>query len=676
MGLARGSVLGWSTLLALSCAAPLLHCGEEPATTPSESVRSADADAGDAAGPVNPELLPFEAVPPHVYVSKVKNLLTGLPATDEEIKAVAEDPAFLKDLIDVWADSPQGERKLTEFLGTAFQQTQLVDTDFVDLIGGDNRLPDTQKGELLANVKESFARTAFKVAREGKNFSELVRTPAVLMTPALMALYALIDIRHSGDDGKLNDKWSVGSGKNNGYRVQNTTPVALSASIDPASPNYMNFYTAGDLGAGCTERVYAPSAGNSVRLARFFLGLVEQVGPVGGPCDNQKRVTPIFTPEDFTTWKAVTVRKPTGTERRHDFWDVARLRADSELLLDIPRVGFFSTLAFQAGWRTNSSNQARVTINQTLIVALGYSIESENSTQPLSETGLDKEHADPTSPCYGCHRVLDPMRPYFRRNLTLSYHEQLDPKMLTEEGSFSIGATQAKGATLDDFAKTLQGDEHFAMAWVQKLCFWADSAGANGLDPEALRIAEAFRASSFDFRVLLREVLASPLVTAAKATRTFQEREPLVSIARYGHLCEALKNRLGVDACAMNTNAQQIALNIPRDGYGRGAESPILTSDVSLFFRTSTENLCREVAAAVVETPQARWSSKNVDGAIVDFVRVVMGLPASDPRHGPSVTVLKEHHAAAIAAKAKPIDALRSTFVLACTAPSAVSIGL
>ncbi|MBK6694584.1 MAG: hypothetical protein IPG50_20590 [Myxococcales bacterium] len=54
MGLARGSVLGWSTLLALSCAAPLLHCGEEPATTPSESVRSADADAGDAAGPVNP----------------------------------------------------------------------------------------------------------------------------------------------------------------------------------------------------------------------------------------------------------------------------------------------------------------------------------------------------------------------------------------------------------------------------------------------------------------------------------------------------------------------------------------------------------------------------------------------------------------------------------------------
>ncbi|MBK6694585.1 MAG: hypothetical protein IPG50_20595 [Myxococcales bacterium] len=313
-------------------------------------------------------------------------------------------------------------------MGTAFQQTQLVDTDFVDLIGGDNRLPDTQKGGLLANVKESFARTAFKVAREGKNFSELVRTPARLDDAS--AHGALRAHRHPTQRRRRQaERQVVGR-----FRKEQRLPRAehdagRAQRVDRSGePELQNFFTAGDLGAGCLERVYAPSAGNSVRLARFFLGLVEQVGPVGGPCDNQKRVTPIFTPEDFTTWKAVTVRKPTGTERRHDFWDVARLRSDSELLLDIPRVGFFSTLAFSGGVADEQQQPSARDHQPDLIVALGCSIESENSTQPLSETGLDKEHADPTSPCYGCHRVLDPMRPYFRRNLTLSYHEQLDPR--------------------------------------------------------------------------------------------------------------------------------------------------------------------------------------------------------------------------------------------------------
>ena len=60
------------------------------------------------------------------------------------------------------------------------------------------------------------------------------------------------------------------------------------------------------------------------------------------------------------------------------------MRTGTELALRVPRVGFFTTPAFFGNWATNTSNQARVTINQTLIVALGRSFDDSNNTQPLA----------------------------------------------------------------------------------------------------------------------------------------------------------------------------------------------------------------------------------------------------------------------------------------------------
>ena len=46
-------------------------------------------------------------------------------------------------------------------------------------------------------------------------------------------------------------------------------------------------------------------------------------------------------------------------------------QVSSRIALQLPRVGFFSTLSFLANAETNQDNQFRVTTNQALIAALG-----------------------------------------------------------------------------------------------------------------------------------------------------------------------------------------------------------------------------------------------------------------------------------------------------------------
>ena len=72
-----------------------------------------------------------------------------------------------------------------------------------------------------------------------------------------------------------------------------------------------------------------------------------------------------------------------------------------------------------------------------------------------------------------------------------------------------------------------------------------------------------------------------------------------------------------------------------------------------------------------------RYSSTKPDAAIDDFVATVMAIPSADPRYAAARAILAEHFAAAkgtagIVAK----DALKSTFVLACSSPTSVALGL
>ena len=112
-----------------------------------------------------PPPVPFTPDSPAVYVAKVKNILVGLPPTDAEITAVTADPNALGGLIDGWMQLPQYNDKMMVFFELAFQQTQISETDFVDImppngLGNGKSIPllvqNTREAVLRAGVNAGF----------------------------------------------------------------------------------------------------------------------------------------------------------------------------------------------------------------------------------------------------------------------------------------------------------------------------------------------------------------------------------------------------------------------------------------------------------------------------------------------------------------------------------------
>ena len=77
-------------------------------------------------------IFPFQADQPVTYVAKVKNILVGLPPTDDEVQRVTADPTQLATLIDGWMLQPEYVQKMKRFFELAFQQTQVTAVDFSD----------------------------------------------------------------------------------------------------------------------------------------------------------------------------------------------------------------------------------------------------------------------------------------------------------------------------------------------------------------------------------------------------------------------------------------------------------------------------------------------------------------------------------------------------------------
>ncbi len=690
-----GSVSWASTCIAAVVASALLgavHCGSGGNDDPTAGPDPALAEGG-MNGEAAPGVLPFEAVPAESYLAKVKNLLTGLPPKDEELVAVKKDPSALAGLIDGWLKLPEADAKLVQFLGNAFQQTSATSDDYTDQIGDMTGVPVA----LLPNLRESFARTALQTMKDGSPWSQTATTHSFMMTTALLSFYAFLDVRLRDD--RQNDKDKLSPPRTADFTwtavddsVEHNT---LADSLNPASAKYLRFSVGpssvlGPVGSQCVPRTFHSAQYSNASVHMFLLefGTLGKAPVTPAGCPNSygiDNLTPLLAATDFTDWRMVTVTRGTAQKPAPllQFFDIPKLRGAKEIVLDVTRVGFFTTPSFFASWPTNVNNLARVTTNQTLITALGQSFSPEDITIPLSESGLDGQHADPTSACYGCHKSLDPMRQFFRRNYSLTYHEQLDPKETVDVASFAFGGLTKPGGdnSADAFATILAEHPAFPTAWAQKLCVWADSATCSGDDPELQRVVDAFVASKLDFRTLVRTLLSSPLVTAAAGTKTFLDRDPIVSISRYHHFCTALSVRLGVDACGLPTTkvakqAQLLSGNLPADSYSRGARVPSLVAAPGLFHRSTVENLCTDIATAIIDVQNAKYQSAQKDAAIADFVANLMGLVKSDERAAPVAAVLQGHHAAAIAAGAKPAEALASTFVLACTSPLVTGIGL
>jgi hypothetical protein len=655
----------------------------------------------DGGSPDAPVAMPFQADLPFTYVAKVKNLLLGLPPTDDEVQQVVADPQALPTLIDGWMKQPAYQDKMKRFFELAFQQTQVSAVDFADQaypkqIGINN----TTIPLLMQNAQQSFARTMLQLIDEGHPLTEGLTTSQLMMTTAMKELYAFLDVWEVDDTGKVTDRFKQAHAGQSIIAETAAGPIPIADSLNPASPNYMHWYnpdvaTNNAAVAGCTEDpiTFLPTG---ITLHYLLYGALDghksstgvQCPPSGGSA-----TAPQLTTSDFTDWTMVTIRAPRAGEAVTAFYDLPALRTAAELVLQIPRTGFFSTPAFFANWQTNISNQMRVTLNQTLIVALGASIDGTDTTMTPGNPppGLDTTHAAQPQ-CAYCHQTLDPLRSIFSATYSWNYHNQIDPIWTAQKGMFSFRGVVQPVGSMADMGQVLAQHPLFPTAWAQKLCTYANSAPCLEGDPEFQRIVAAFQSSGFSWNALVRDLMSSPITTNVSQTATAAANGEVVAVSRRDHLCAALDNRLGfADVCGLDAvtrkqlqaTVPQIVSGLPSDGYGRGSTAPVLPNQPTLFFQAGTENICAAVAAAVIDVGAAKqvagvkyWSSAAPDPAIADFVATLMALVPSDPRAAPAAALLKDHFTGAMAQGASASDALKSTFVVACQAPSAISIGI
>jgi hypothetical protein len=509
------------------------------------------------------------------------------------------------------------------------------------------------------------------------------------------------------------------------------TAIPIEDTLNPASPNYMVFdnqapasgATTGGNGTDCrgvgpvSLGLTAPAPFDSYALLfQRLLGLTPAYDNADVEECNDQPSLPYFTTSDLTDWRMVTIRTKDAAEPYIKPWDLPALRGATELPLALPRVGFYTTPAYLALWNTNDSNQHRVTANQTLLVALGLSFTSEDTIVPVSEVGLSTEHTTTTGVCYGCHKGLDPLRQFWGTQFDFNDRNDFPPGRFNGDdgnerpsvtgGVLAFGNINTVGANMFELGPLLsqivdtevadQAVARFALSIAQKLCFFADSAACAESDPEFRRVAIAFQDSGYSYMTLIRELFSSPLVTGLAATETFNLRNVVVSVSRRTQMCQALATRLGVpDLCALNVpfpprrfgggqtdplatarTMFRTAGSIPIDAFSRGSENLVTPSDPTLFYRAASELLCERASVLVVDVDGGLYTSSDVEGSMATMVQTLMGYTLSDPRFWDALAILREHNNEALASADSATDALRSTFSLACQAPTSIAFGL
>src|SRR5262245_56933213 len=146
----------------------------------------------------------------YVAVRKVKNLLTGMPPTDEDVALVTNTGAAgLQQLVSTWQTTDPYKSlfadKMVGFFRNAFQQTGFTPTeDFkIQLLtnggfdfgpGGQNLAGDDAFPRLVQNLQDSFAKTAWQLVQEGHAFTEVLTTNRFVMTTALKSLYVQVEM--------------------------------------------------------------------------------------------------------------------------------------------------------------------------------------------------------------------------------------------------------------------------------------------------------------------------------------------------------------------------------------------------------------------------------------------------------------------------------------------------
>ena len=577
---------------------------------------SAQAPGAASTPDAGPPEMPFQADPPAVYVAKVKNILVGLPPTDAEIQAVQGDPTQLGALIDGWMQLPQYTAKMLRFFELAFQQTQVTYADYADMFYPQQiDINATTVPLLLKDLQESFARTMLALIAQGQPLTAGTTTTQLMMTTALKELYALLDVYEVDDASKFADHFRSADPKLQITVSAEAGAVPVDQTLDAGSTNFMHWYdpdvaTANASIAGCNvDPIVYPASAMTLHYL-LYGALAGWTNDAGTKCPpvNGGSTAPQLQAGDFSDWTMVTLRPPASGEAVTTFYDLPTLRQATTLVLQTPRVGFFSTPAFAANWPTNTSNTMRVTMNQTFIVALGSMVDGTDTTTPPGVPGIatgddgGTPHANEIA-CFNCHKVLDPSRSILSATYSWNYHQQTDPTWSSQPGMFGFRGVVAPVNSVADLGNVLASHPYFAPGWVQKLCYYANSSPCDAADPAFQQIVSDFSASNMSWNGLVKELLTSPIVTNAAETATAAQNGEVIAVSRRDHLCAALDARLGFeDVCQINSSLEktptnqttigQIASGLPSDAYWprRGGACPFPTrrrSSTAPAWRTS-----------------------------------------------------------------------------------------
>jgi hypothetical protein len=386
---------------------------------------------------------------------KIKDLLVGMPCTDDEVNAVeTSGAAGLQQLIINWETSStyqaMFEGKMIPFFRNLFQQVGFTPTqDFKNQLlenGGFDFGPfgtaavgDDVYFKLVQNLQDSFALTAWQMVKEGiEPFSDVLTTTRFVMTTGLLSLYTQIEMP---DDEPYNFSGGANTNAKLAWKLDYVDTITLDQALDPSSPYYMTFddekpvnpgssFLFGGQGGFTTCQGTGPSGmptvqfggsstnfsnptGGYAQLFQRLIGYTPRYPFVASPTCWEHPSKPYMTDADVADWRWVTIAAKQSSDSYVQPYDLPSLRLLTTVKLAMPRVGFYTTPAFLALWNTNDSNQHRVTMNQTLMASLGQSFTSDNNLTPLSEVGLASSHTTNTGECYGCHKSLDPMRLFF-----------------------------------------------------------------------------------------------------------------------------------------------------------------------------------------------------------------------------------------------------------------------
>lgn len=426
--------------------------------------------------------------------------------------------------------------------------------------------------------------------------------------------------------------------------------------------------------------------------------------------EHRLRDMPGVIDSDYEDWRTITLKQGTAPgqyDKTQGYIQSMRALKDGDSYeLLAPRIGFFTTPAFMFNWETNPSNEFRMTLNQTLISALGLSFEAGDTTKRNHSEGIIADHAVPGTDCHACHTQMDPMR-----NVFLKYYHSENTRALKRIGSqrpdFSLHGLTREVKSMDEFAQALADHPNFAFAWASKMCQWVTSVDCDKKYPDDVKdIAEKFKASGFKFKTLLLETFKSPLVTNGITDNT----EMLVSIARQDHFCTHIDGGLndiakkrgrtnGKVFCDKSIHYRTAQTDlVPNDEYTRGKISLLQPSQIDPFYVKSVEYLCSDRDYWFIGNKNnVPFHRDKTNEMLDDITQVILGIPSEHEHYSvarqsvartyavlrkspkcanPNKVNIKNNATPSCGYALDAQKAIETLWKMTCSAPSTISVGL